>query len=141
MGDRMEPIRKLIKQAAKGIDQHSSDFAKEMKLTRAQMATIDFLGKQPGQMVKQRVIEEEFAIKRSTTTIMLQRMEKRGLVSRLPDPADKRQKLVKLTDEAKDLLPGIHEEIKDDDLELLDHFSQADLDTVRRFLKYIAEEG
>ncbi|MCI6270952.1 MAG: MarR family transcriptional regulator [Lactobacillus delbrueckii] len=137
----MEPIRKLIKQAAKGIDQHSCDFAKEMKLTRAQMATIDFLGKQPGQMVKQRVIEEEFAIKRSTTTIMLQRMEKRGLVSRLPDPADKRQKLVKLTDEAKDLLPGIHEEIKDDDLELLDHFSQADLDTVRRFLKYIAEEG
>lgn len=137
----MEPIRKLIKQAAKGIDQHSSDFAKEMKLTRAQMATIDFLGKQPGQMVKQRVIEEEFAIKRSTTTIMLQRMEKRGLVSRLPDPADKRQKLVKLTDEAKDLLPGIQEEIKDDDLELLDHFSQADLDTVRRFLKYIAEKG
>lgn len=137
----MEPIRKLIKQAAKGIDQHSSDFAKEMKLTRAQMATIDFLGKQPGQMVKQRVIEEEFAIKRSTTTIMLQRMEKRGLVSRLPDPTDKRQKLVKLTDEAKDLLPGIQEEIKDDDLEILDHFSQADLDTVRRFLKYIAEKG
>lgn len=137
----MEPIRKLIKQAAKGIDQHSTDFAKEMKLTWAQMATIDFLGKQPGQMVKQRVIEEEFAIKRSTTTIMLQRMEKRGLVSRLPDPTDKRQKLVKLTEEAKDLLPGIQEEIKDDDLELLDHFSQADLDTVRRFLKYIAEEG
>lgn len=137
----MEPIRKLIKQAAKGIDQHSSDFAKEMKLTRAQMVTIDFLGKQPGQMVKQRVIEEEFAIKRSTTTIMLQRMEKRGLVSRLPDPTDKRQKLVKLTEEAKDLLPGIQEEIKDDDLELLDHFSQADLDTVRRFLKYIAEKG
>lgn len=137
----MEPIRKLIKHAAKGIDQHSSDFAKEMKLTRAQMATIDFLGKQPGQMVKQRVIEEEFAIKRSTTTIMLQRMEKRGLVSRLPDPTDKRQKLVKLTEEAKDLLPGIQEEIKDDDLELLDHFSQADLDTVRRFLKYIAEKG
>lgn len=137
----MEPIRKLIKQAAKGIDQHSSDFAKEMKLTRAQMATIDFLGKQPGQMVKQRVIEEEFAIKRSTTTIMLQRMEKRGLVSRLPDPTDKRQKLVKLTEEAKDLLPGIQEEIKDDDLEILDHFSQADLDTVRRFLKYIAEKG
>ena len=117
----MEPIRKLIKQAAKGIDQHSSDFAKEMKLTRAQMATIDFLGKQPGQMVKQRVIEEE--------------------VSRLPDPTDKRQKLVKLTDEAKELLPGIQKEIKDDDLELLDHFSQADLDTVRRFLKYIAEKG
>lgn len=137
----MEPIRKMIKQAAKGIDQHSSDFAKEMKLTRGQMATIDFLGKQPGQMVKQRVIEEEFAIKRSTTTIMLQRLEKRGLVSRLPDPTDKRQKLVNLTDQAKDLLPGIQEEIKDDDLELLQHFSQEEIDTVRRLLKYIAEEG
>lgn len=104
----------MIKQAAKGIDLHSSAFAKEMKLTRWQMTTINFLDKQPGQMVKQRVIEEEFAIK-----------------------------LVKLTNEAKDLLPGIQEEIKDDDLELLRHFSQEheEINTVRRLLKYIAEEG
>jgi len=137
----MEPIRKLIKQAAKGIDQHSSDFAKEMKLTRGQMSTIDFLGKQPGYMAKQRVIEEEFAIRRSTTTIMLQRMEKKGLVARLPDPADKRQKLVKLTDKAEELLPRVIEDIKDDDLQLMDHFSEEELATVRRFLKYIAEKG
>ncbi len=90
----------MIKQAAKGIDLHSSAFAKEMKLTRWQMTTINFLDKQPGQMVK-------------------------------------------LTDEAKDLLPGIQEEIKDDDLELLRHFSQEheEINTVRRLLKYIAEEG
>ena len=88
----------MIKQAAKGIDLHSSAFAKEMKLTRWQMTTINFLDKQPGQMVK-------------------------------------------LTDEAKDLLPGIQKEIKDDDLELLQHFSQEEIDTVRRLLKYIAEEG
>ena len=86
----------MIKQAAKGIDLHSSAFAKEMKLTRWQMTTINFLDKQPGQMVK-------------------------------------------LTDEAKDLLPGTQGEIKDDDLEL--HFSQEEIDTVRRLLKYIAEEG
>ena len=74
---------------------------------------------------------------------MLQRLKKRGLVSRLPDPTDKRQKLVKLTDEAKDLLPGTQGEIKDDDLELLRHFSQEheEINTVRRLLKYIAEEG
>ena len=90
----------MIKQAAKGIDLHSSAFAKEMKLTRWQITTINFLDKQPGQMVK-------------------------------------------LTDEAKDLLPGIQEEIKDDDLELLRHFSQEheEINTVRRLLKYIAEEG
>lgn len=90
----------MIKQAAKGIDLHSSAFAKEMKLTRWQMTTINFLDKQPGQMVK-------------------------------------------LTNEAKDLLPGIQEEIKDDDLELLRHFSQEheEINTVRRLLKYIAEEG
>ena len=90
----------MIKQAAKGIDLHSSAFAKEMKLTRWQMTTINFLDKQPGQMVK-------------------------------------------LTDEAKDLLPGIQKEIKDDDLELLRHFSQEheEINTVRCLLKYIAEEG
>ena len=90
----------MIKQAAKGIDLHSSAFAKEMKLTRWQMTTINFLDKQPGQMVK-------------------------------------------LTDEAKDLLPGTQGEIKDDDLELLRLFSQEheEINTVRRLLKYIAEEG
>lgn len=90
----------MIKQAAKGIDLHSSAFAKEMKLTRWQMTTINFLDKQPGQMVK-------------------------------------------LTDEAKDLLPGTQGEIKDDDLELLRHFSQEheENNTLRRLLKYIAEEG
>lgn len=119
----------MIKQVAKGIDLHSSAFAKEMKLTRWQMTTINFLDKQPGQMVKQRVIEEEFAIKRSTTSSSAW---KRGGLE-----------LVKLTNEAKDLLPGIQEEIKDDDLELLRHFSQEheEINTVRRLLKYIAEEG
>ena len=137
----MEPIRKMIKAAAKSIDHHAGPFAQELRLTRVQMATLDFIGRQPGQKAKQHLIETEFAIQRSTTTIMLQRLEVRGLIERVPDPTDKRQKLVQLTQEASHLLPKIREEIKDDDLELLDHFSQADLDTVRRLLEYSAEKG
>ncbi|GHV97945.1 transcriptional regulator [Lactobacillus nasalidis] len=137
----MEPIRKLIKRAAKSIDQHSGPFAKRERLTRAQMAVLDFLSQQAGQTANQHTLDEEFAIQRSTTTIMLQRLEKRNLIRRLPDPNDKRQKLVQLTAEANKLIPQIREEIKDDDLGLLQQFSKEELATVRKFLEYIAEEG
>ncbi|MGM9904794.1 MarR family transcriptional regulator, partial [Lactobacillus sp.] len=108
---------------------------------REQMAVLDFLSQQAGQTANQHALDEEFAIQRSTTTIMLQRLEKRGLIRRLPDPNDKRQKLVQLTSEANELIPQIREEIKDDDLELLQQFSKEELATVRKLLKYIAEEG
>lgn len=137
----VEPIRKLIKSAAKSIDQHNETMMADYHLTRMQSAVLDFLAGQKNHQANQHVLEKEWNIRRSTTTVMVQRLEKRGLVTRKPDPQDKRQKIVILTKKAEELVPGIKNVIKEEDLDLQRKFSSEDLDTVRKILKYICEKG
>ena len=88
----METLKKLIKQATTQIDRERENFANSLGVTGVQMSVIDFLSNHQNNLASQNEIEHEFNIKRSTTTIMLQRMEKRGLIVRVDDPKDKRKK-------------------------------------------------
>jgi len=51
--------------------------------------------------VFQKDIEKQFEIRRSTATVMLQNMEQKGLIVRVPVPDDGRLKKIVLTDKAK----------------------------------------
>ena len=55
----------------------------------------------------------------------------------LPNPADKRQKLVALTPAGKDLVPKLKEVIIDDDLQLEHQFTDDELAATRKVLMYI----
>ena len=101
------------------------------------MSVIDFLSNMPDYTASQNEIEQEFDIRRSTTTIMLQRMEKRGLIERITSPNDKRQKLVKLTEKAQTLVEKIHEYMKQDDLKLRANFTNEELEITRKVLELI----
>ena len=94
----METLKKLIKQATTQIDRERENFANSLGVTGVQMSVIDFLSNHQNNLASQNEIEHEFNIKRSTTTIMLQRMEKRGLIVRVDDPKDKRKKQAQLTE-------------------------------------------
>lgn len=78
-------------------------------------------------------------VQRSTITVMLQRWRKAP--GDLPDPADKRQKLVALTPAGKDLVPKLKEVIIDDDLQLKHQFTDDELAATRKVLMYIKKEG
>ncbi|MFR3960466.1 MAG: MarR family winged helix-turn-helix transcriptional regulator [Streptococcus salivarius] len=78
---------------------HFDQFARQYDLTGNQMAIIDFITNHANQEVFQRDIEHEFEIQRSTTTVLLQRMEKKALSNDIPQQ-DARQKAVVLTDKA-----------------------------------------
>lgn len=75
------------------------------------MSILDFLGNQSeedsGKEISQTMIELEFNIRRSTTTEILQRMEKRQLIKRKASPTDARQKSIELTEEGKQYLPEL----------------------------------
>ena len=58
------------------------------------------LSERKQQIVLQRDIEQEFNIQRSTATVILQRMEKKGLIQRKKADQDARQKQVMLTSTA-----------------------------------------
>lgn len=132
-----EPIKKLIKQASTQIDREREHFASGLGITGVQMSVIDFLANQKNQAADQRAIEHEFNIQRSTTTVMLQRMEKRQLIERIIDPHDKRKKKVKLTAKALALVKKIRTYIKQDDEKVISNFSNEELNTIKRLLKMI----
>lgn len=135
----MEPLKKLIKQATTQIDREREIFASSLGVTGVQMSVIDFLSNHEDNIASQNEIEHEFNIKRSTTTIMLQRMEKRGLVTRIDDAKDKRKKHAQLTKSALELVPKIKQYMKQDNEEVLGKLSSSDIDTITSFLESIRE--
>ena len=96
----MDHFGRLLKQANNNMMRHFDQFARQYDLTGNQMAVIDFITNHADQEVFQRDIEYEFEIQRSTTTVLLQRMEKKGLIERHTSSKDARQKAVVLTDKA-----------------------------------------
>ena len=75
----MHYLEKQLHQTANHLAWQFDQFAAEYDLTGQQLSTIDFLANQPDWQSTQHAIEVEFNIKRSTTTKMLQRMEKAGI--------------------------------------------------------------
>ena len=135
----METLKKLIKQATTQIDRERENFANSLGVTGVQMSVIDFLSNHHNNLASQNEIEHEFNIKRSTTTIMLQRMEKRGLIVRVDDPKDKRKKQAQLTESALKIVPKIRQYMKQDNEEVLDNLSMKDVNTITAFLRSIKE--
>lgn len=135
----METLKKLIKQATTQIDRERENFANSLGVTGVQMSVIDFLSNHQNNLASQNEIEHEFNIKRSTTTIMLQRMEKRGLIVRVDDPKDKRKKQAQLTESALKIVPKIRQYMKQDNEEVLDNLSMKDANTITAFLRSIKE--
>ena len=140
MVNQMINIGRLIKRADVSLSRQMNDFARQSGLTGNQMNTIDYLSRQENMAANQQAIENEFNIRRSTTTIILQRMEKRQLVQRIVDPHDRRQRQVQLTSSAQQLVPTVHAYIDSQEKRLTAAFSPAELATVAPVLRYI-EEG
>ena len=137
IGGNMEPIKKLIKQAATQIDREREKFANSLGITGVQMTVLDFVFNQADHIVSQHQLEEEFNLRRSTVTIMLQRMEKRGLIKKLDDKKDKRKKLVTLTDKSINLIPEIKGYMQADDQDLRKKFTDNEIDVATAILNYI----
>lgn len=140
MTNQMINIGRLIKRADVSLARQMNDFARQNGLTGNQMNIIDYLSRQENMAADQKAIENEFNIRRSTTTIILQRMEKRHLVQRIVDPHDRRRRQVQLTNSARQLVPIVHTYINDQEKRLTTRFSADELATVAQVLNYIEED-
>ncbi|KRK39873.1 MarR family winged helix-turn-helix transcriptional regulator [Loigolactobacillus bifermentans] len=125
---------KLLKHATNQMNKGMDAYAKQFDLTGTQMSIIDFIGNQ--QQVLQRDIEAEFNIQRSTATVALQRMEKRGLVVRQPAATDGRQKTVVLTAKAQQLHQVVSQYIAKQQNAMNAAFTPAECETFVRMLQY-----
>ena len=129
----MDHFARLLKQANNNLMRHFDQFAKQFDLTGNQMAIIDFITNHENEEIFQRDIEQEFEIQRSTTTVLLQRMEKKGLIERQISATDARQKSVKLTEKAVSFASACQDYLRKEEEE----FSQQFLAEDRRIFRTI----
>lgn len=127
---------RLLKQASNQMGRRFDYFAKKNNLTGTQMSVIDFLSRQEKEDYFQRDIEREFNIQRSTTTVLLQRMEAKELISRAVSKKDARQKSVILTDKAKSLVQISQDYLEKENEDLHRRFSVDELNTFKAILDY-----
>ncbi|MGT2906731.1 MarR family winged helix-turn-helix transcriptional regulator [Streptococcus dentiloxodontae] len=132
----MKNTGRLLKKATNHMLWQFDQFAKQYHLTGTQMSIIDFIGSQTLPIYFQRDIEKEFNIQRSTTTVLLQGMEKKGLIFRRISPNDARQKSVHLTTKGLELVAVCRSYFQDNEASLQKHFSKQDLQTFEAILNF-----
>ena len=133
-------IGRLIKKASNQLGREFDQFAKPFDLTGMQMSIIDFLSQGIKEEYFQQDIEKEFNIQRSTTTVLLQRMEKKALIYRQVSQQDGRQKSVHLTEKAQGLVEKCRSYFKNQEKELAKHFSEEDIAVFEKMLQYYMKE-
>lgn len=122
-------IRVLSIHIKRFIDNHTAKSHIQV-LTGVQHAVIGYLGDRSlEQDIFQKDIENEFNIRRSTATGILQLMEKNGLLKREPVPSDARLKKVILTEKALHIHESIKKDITEMEQVMTDGLTEEELDT------------
>lgn len=110
---------------------------KMKNITGVQKWVIGYLSEHEGEDVFQRDLEEEFSIRRSTATGILQLMEKNDLIVRVPVSYDARLKKLVLTQKALDIQYEINREIQAHDKKLRNGISEEELEVFFKVMNKI----
>lgn len=89
----------FIKRINNALEREANANLQAMNLTMQQNRALIMLAHTPGCTMPLKAMEEQFGTAQSTVAGLVSRLEKKGLVEALSDPADKRVKLVRLTEE------------------------------------------
>lgn len=101
--ERHEEVLIAIRQIIRAIDLHSSRLSKEVGLTGPQLILMrEIRDATAEETIRQ--MAKNTNMSQATATIILDRLERRGLVVRLRSQLDKRKVHAHLTDEGKELL-------------------------------------
>ena len=109
---------------------------KRHDLTLMQTRVLGFLAEMGGRTT-QKEIEDDLQVSHPTVVGLVSRMEQKGFLTTRPDPMDRRNKLVELTDKAQLVGHDIDVTVEQHDRELLQGFSEQEIDTLKRFLNRI----
>ncbi|WP_456430927.1 MarR family winged helix-turn-helix transcriptional regulator [Thermosulfuriphilus sp.] len=103
----LERLTHLIIQFFEKMASWENSVVKGSGLSPAQMHTIEIIGVNQGLRMKE--LAEKMGITTGTLTVMIDRLEKKGLVERLPNQKDRRSYLVHLTSKGQELFHQHHQ--------------------------------
>lgn len=99
-----ENILKNIRKIIRALNLESKKIQKEFGLSMSQLLVLHHLKQAPEEQLTQKELCETLNLSRSTVTGIIDRMEKKELVKRLPNINDRRTNYVGLTAKSHDLL-------------------------------------
>lgn len=91
-------IQKISNQLKRKIEE---EIKQESSLTKTQGMVLCFLFNHEKETIYQKDIEEKFSIRRSTATEILNLMEQRNYIKRIPSTKDKRANIIIITEAGK----------------------------------------
>jgi DNA-binding MarR family transcriptional regulator len=92
-----EMRRKTFHLMRRALQEHNAQWQTQLPdLTKPQYAALRAVGEQPG--IEQSAVAAVAGIDKATLAVLLLRLEERGLITRAVDPADRRRRLVHLTE-------------------------------------------
>src|ERR671910_3483424 len=90
-----ENLSDLVRQHSSAVLRHAAATAKRMGLEASELAALEHL-QAAGSMTQKR-LGERLSISPGAVTAMIDRLELRGYVERIPNPKDRRSALVRIT--------------------------------------------
>lgn len=90
-----EKLSDLVRQHSSAVLRHAAATAKRMGLEASELAALEHL--QAAGAINQKRLGERLSMSPGAITAMIDRLERRGYVERIPNPEDRRSALVKIT--------------------------------------------
>ena len=119
------------------IKMRADEDLKRHDLTLTQTRVLGFLAEMDGQAT-QKEIEDDLQVSHPTVVGLVSRMEQKGFLTTRPDPMDRRNKLVELTERARELDQAIDLTVAQHDAQLLRGFTEEEQETLKEFLSRIS---
>ncbi|MCS7202335.1 MAG: MarR family transcriptional regulator [Dictyoglomus sp.] len=135
--DKNNSLYSLFKEVIKEHFIRREKLLSGIKLYRGQAPVLLLLQEKEGLIQKD--IVRELKIKPSTVTLILRRMERRGLIRKEKDKEDKRYSRIYLTNEGKKFISNLREVFNILEKECFMNFSEDEKELLKNFLKRIRD--
>ena len=134
----MNELFPLLKKINVLLFRQINELCQNYGITGKQFVLLKYLSEsQEKEKLIQKKIEEEFQVRRSTVTSIMQTLENKGFIIRSTDKLDQRKKVIKLTDKAIEIIKLAKTEKLHNDNVLFSILDQNEYDTLVTLLNRI----
>ncbi len=128
-------LRKIIR----SVNLESKRIEKEYGISIPQLLCLNFLNRREGFQASQKEIKDFLSLNASTVTGIINRLEKKGLIAKLPKREDKRVSYITITAKGADLIQNTPQLLHERLTLKLQSLSSAELEELRSAFTLIAD--
>ena len=139
MKESHQSILSDLRRIIRAVNLEGKRVEREYGVSIPQYLCLSYLNEQPDYIASMKEIKDALQLNPSTTTGIVQRLERNGFVAKLPKSQDKRKSLVILTDRGAGIVRENPQILHDKIVERLDGLSSADFQRLKTSFDTIIE--